>query len=575
MKQQHEAKLCSFLVFTTVILMSFSILGNEVVSSEGVVVSRSKLASDAGLSVLLKGGNAVDAAVATAFTLAVVHPAAGNLGGGGFMVIRFNDGTVITNDHREVAPLAASRDMFLDEEGNYDSQKSLRSHHASGIPGSVRGLLDAHERYGKLPRDEVISQAIHLAKDGFSLPADLVSAFASRKELWERNKGSREKFLKEDGSTYEEGELFVQPDLARTLERIRDLGYDGFYKGETADLIVEEMKRGGGLITHEDLEQYRSVWRAPIHGTYKGFEVFSMPPPSSGGVLLIQLLNMLEPYDIGELGFGTPATIHLMAEAERRAYADRAQHLGDMDFYPVPIETLTNKDYALNRFQDFSEQQATASVDVFAGEIPRKESEETTHFSVIEENGNAVAFTTTINSGYGSGIVVEGAGFLLNNEMDDFSAKPGVPNQFGLVGAEANAVEPQKRMLSSMTPTIVVQDGHPILVTGSPGGSTIITTVLQVTLNVLEHQMSIADAVASPRFHHQWQPDSIVFEQDRFAPQTIQAVGELGHKTRNRRSIGDAHSAGWMSGRTMGASDPRSNGFAAGTDEKALETDEQ
>ncbi|MCY3884221.1 MAG: gamma-glutamyltransferase [Gammaproteobacteria bacterium] len=538
---------------------------NEVSSEYGVVTSRSEFASKAGTQMLAQGGNAVDAIVAAGFALAVTYPSAGNLGGGGFMVVRMADGTTVTNDHREMAPLAAYRDMFLDDDGEYDPAKALRSHLASGVPGSAAGLLDVHERFGKLTREQVMSEAIRLASEGFQLPSDIARQIAGRKDLWLRTIGSRAKFLRDDGSSFEEGDLFVQPDLAQTLMRIREYGRDGFYKGKTAELVVAEMKRGNGLISLKDLEDYETVWRDPINGSYRGFEIISMPPPSSGGVLLVQMLNMLERFDLNSMGFANALTMHTMVEVERRAYADRAVHLGDMDFYPVPVSSLIDKKYAVSRIQDINLEKSTSSLEISAGELPTpEESEETTHLSAIDSDGNAVAYTTTLNSGYGSGIVVEGAGFLLNNEMDDFSSKPGVPNQFGLLGAEANAIEPRKRMLSSMTPTIVVSENRPVLVTGSPGGSTIITTVLQIVVNVIDHGMSISEAVTHPRFHHQWMPDAITVETGGFEEETADQLRSMGHEIRERRAIGDANTAGWSEDSIIGVSDPRNQGFASG-----------
>lgn len=530
----------------------------------GAVASRSALASDAGVAIMKKGGNAIDAAVGTAFTLAVTYPSAGNLGGGGFMVIRLADGTVVTNDHREVAPAAAFRDMFLDDDGNYNAELALRSLWSSGVPGSVAGLLDVHARHGKLPLKQVMARAVELAALGFELPEDIARQFAARKERWLKNEGSAAVFLKLDGDTYASGELFVQRDLARTLGLIAEYGKDGFYKGRTADLIVAEMTRGGGLIKHQDLANYQSVWRDPIYGTYRGHEIYTMAPPSSGGVLLVQMLNKLELFPVSELGFGSTELIHLMIEVERRAYADRAQHLGDMDFHPVPIKELTDKEYAKERISDFDPEQASRSADIEHGQAA-KESEETTHVSVVDSEGNAVAYTTTINSGYGSGIVVTGAGFLLNNEMDDFSSKPGTPNQFGLIGAEANAIEPGKRMLSSMTPTIVVKDEEPRLITGSPGGSTIITTVLQIVVNSIDHRMDVETAVTSPRFHHQWLPDHVTVEQDGIESEVLDALREKGHQNiGERRAIGDANSISVREGKISAVSDPRNAGGASG-----------
>ena len=503
-------KVIAYLILSCGVLITGFVQGNTVVVENAAVSSRSMLASEAGVAAMRNGGNAVDAAVTTAFVLAVTYPSAGNIGGGGFAVIRMPDGAVFANDHRERAPSAANRDMFLDENGEYVADRALRSHLSSGVPGSVAGLLAIHERFGVLSREAVLARAIQLAGEGFDLPADVARQFRSRHERFQHIDSTRKVFYKEDGSFYEAGELFKQPDLAATLSRISEQGRDGFYTGETADLIVAEMVRGGGLISKTDLEEYEPVWRDPIHGRYRGYDVHSMPPPSSGGVLLVQLLNMLEPFELSELGFHTAPAMHLMIEAERRAYADRAVHLGDPDFYPVPLDTLLSKRYASARIADIGAA-ATISDDVRAGSVPR-EPFETTHFSVIDPDGMAVAFTVTINGGYGSGIVVDGAGFLLNNEMDDFSAKPGTPNMFGLIGGEANAIEPRKRMLSSMTPTIVSRNDRFVLITGSPGGSTIITTTLQVILNVVDHGFDLEEAVNAPRFHHQWQPNSVRFE---------------------------------------------------------------
>ena len=532
----------------------------------GVVASRSPLASDVGIEVMKAGGNAIDAAVAVGFALAVTYPSAGNLGGGGFMLIRLANGDVVANDHRETAPAQASRDMYLDEDGELIAGLSTASHLAVGVPGTVAGLLDALAAYGTLPRETVLAPAVNLAKDGFPLPADLAAQFERQRERFARHPASLRKFTKPGDKPYQVGDTFRQSDLAATLERIAKNGRASFYGGRNADLIVAEMHRGNGLITHQDLMAYRSVWRSPIHGTYRGYEILSMPPPSSGGALLVQMLNMLEPFDINALGSGQPATAHLMIEAERRAYADRAQHLGDPDFYDVPLAMLTDKDYARERFRDFEPDLATRSESVGAGVPWPEESAETTHVSVIDRAGNAVAYTTTLNHGYGSKIVVDGAGFLLNNEMDDFSAKENTANTYGLIGREANAIAPRKRMLSSMTPTIVLKDDEPLFVTGSPGGSTIITTVLQVLVNAIDHGMSLEDAVAAPRLHHQWLPDRVVFEQGALSPEAQSTLAELGHINLAEIAfrIGDANSAMRIGERLIGVSDPRNPGGAAG-----------
>jgi gamma-glutamyltranspeptidase/glutathione hydrolase len=539
-----------------------------VYGSNGMVASRSALASAVGADILRAGGNAIDAAVATGFALAVTHPSAGNIGGGGFMVIRLADGTLITNDHRERAPAAATRDMFLGADGNVVPGLSTYSHKASGVPGTVAGLLDVLARYGTMPLAKVIEPAIRLAAQGFFLSYDLARDLAAQRESFARYPGSAKAFLKADGTAYGENERFEQPELARTLERIRRKGRDGFYTGKTAALLLAEMERGGGLISQADLDSYRSVWREPIRGTYRGFQIVSMPPPSSGGVLLVQMLNMLEPFDIGAMGFGSADAIHLMIEAERRAYADRAEHLGDPEFYPVPVAKLIDKAYARSRFANFDPARASRSADIGAGQWPL-ESPETTHVSVMDAAGNAVAYTTTLNLSYGSKIAVPGAGFLLNNEMDDFSSKQDTPNSFGLVGRAANAIEPGKRMLSSMTPTIVLDaQGRPVLVTGSPGGSTIITTVFQVVLNVIDHKMDISDAVGMPRFHHQWQPDSIVYERNGVSPDTLKILRARGHDSLMvlpwERGLGDANSVLRDEAGLHGMNDPRNDGGAAG-----------
>ncbi|MDR2212473.1 MAG: gamma-glutamyltransferase [Pseudomonadales bacterium] len=530
----------------------------------GMVSSRSDIASQVGADILAQGGNAIDAAVATAFALAVAYPSAGNLGGGGFMVVALADGTVTTQDNREVAPLAAHRDMFLDAQGNVDRRLALNSLQASGVPGSVAGLLDALERYGSMSRQEVLAPAIKLAREGFVLNEDLAGQFADNLAGFRQYPASLAVFSK-NGEPYRAGELWQQPDLADTLQRISDEGRDGFYKGKTAELIVAEMQRGNGLITQEDLAGYEPVWREPIHGTYRGYDIWSMPPPSSGGVLLLEMLNMLEPYDLGAFGYGSAPTLHLMIEAQRRAYADRAEYLGDPDFVAVPVANLIDKQYALQRFADFDPERASDSNAIGAGNWA-EESLETTHFSVVDAAGNAVSMTTTLNQGYGNRIVVTGAGFLLNNEMDDFSSKPDTPNSYGLIGRDANAIAPRKRMLSSMTPTIVMQNGKPILITGSPGGSTIINTVLQVVINVLDHGMEVEQAVASPRIHHQWLPDNVRYETGAMSDAVADELRAMGHKglSGSGFGIGDANSIGLGNGVFTGASDPRSAGGVAG-----------
>jgi gamma-glutamyltranspeptidase/glutathione hydrolase len=552
---------------------AFAASPEAVHGQHGMVASRSMLASEVGAQIMRDGGNAIDAAVATGFALAVTYPSAGNLGGGGFMVIRLADGTVVTNDNRERAPGAAHRDMYLDKDGNFIKGLPTAARIAAAVPGTVAGLLDVLERYGTLSRKQVVAPAIALARKGFPLSYDLARQFARRAELFRRYPASAAVFLRPDGTPFAAGDSWRQPDLARSLERISRHGRDGFYKGKTADLIVAEMQRGNGLISHADLATYESIWREPVHGRYRGYDIYGMSPPSSGGVLIMQMLNMLEPYDLKSMGFGSAVRAHLLIEVERRAYADRAQHLGDPDYYPVPIERLVDPAYALARFADFNPERASRSVDIGAGTWP-DESPDTTHVSVMDAAGNAVAFTTTLNHMYGSKIVVDGGGFLLNNEMDDFSVKENVQNTYELTGGDANAIAPGKRMLSSLAPTIVVKDGQSILVTGSPGGSMIITTVLQVIVNIIDHGMDVSDAVAAPRFHHQWKPDRIVYEPDAFSPDTRRVLERLGHGemlawdllpwSGSMRAIGGAHSVMWRDGELLGMSDPRKDGGAAG-----------
>ncbi len=560
------ARLAVF-VAAVVAPLAWSASPEPVRAKGGMVASRAPLASEVGADILAQGGNAIDAAVATGFALAVTYPAAGNVGGGGFMVIRLANGEVLANDHRERAPAAAHRDMYLDAAGELVAGLSTDSHLAVGVPGTVAGLIDVQERLGELDLPAVIEPAIRLAREGFAMPADVAGRLAAQWERLSRHAGTAAKFAGADGAPLAAGEHFAQPDLAATLERIRDHGKPGFYDGETADLLVAEMERGGGLITHEDLAAYRSVWREPTRGTYRGHEIISMPPPSSGGVLLVQMLNMLEPIDVGELGFGSAALAHRMVEAERRAYADRAQHLGDPDFHALPVVALVDKAYAARRFADFSPERASRSQEIFAGSVPQ-ESPDTTHVSVMDAASNAVSYTTTLNFSHGAKIVAAGAGFLLNNEMDDFSAMPDAPNAYGLIGGAVNAIAPGKRMLSSMSPTIVLRDGEPLLVTGSPGGSTIITTVLQVIVNVIDHGMDLSEAVSAPRFHHQWQPDRIVVERFGLSPDTRARLEAMGHRNIVTvswgRGIGDANSVMRVDGGFVGMADPRGAGAAKG-----------
>lgn len=486
---------------------------HPVIAENGMVAAQERLAAEVGVEMLRRGGNAVDAAVAVGFALAVTHPQAGNLGGGGFMMIALAaEKKVIAIDYREMAPLAAGRDMFLDPQGEVDAHKARFSHASAGVPGTVAGLLHVLEKYGSLPRETVLAPAIRLAEDGFPLTYDLALALAKTGERFARDGSSAAIFQHPDGRPYQAGEVLRQPDLAKTLAAIRDRGAAGFYDGWVADAILAEMAKGGGLIAREDLAGYRVVEREPVRGTYRGYEIASMPPPSSGGAHLVQMLNILEGWDLRSLGANSADTIHRLVEAMRRAYADRATHMGDPDFWKVPVAGLTDKAYAAKLREAIDLARASSSAAISAGAPPPAEGTQTTHFSVMDRAGNAVANTYTLNFAFGSGLTVDGAGFLLNNEMDDFSAKPGAPNAYGLVGGDANAIAPRKRPLSSMTPTIVFKDGQPVLATGTPGGSTIITVVLQILVNVMDFGMNIAEATAAPRIHHQWLPDTVITE---------------------------------------------------------------
>ena len=492
-----------------------------VVGQHTMVVTSHQLATEIALDILKAGGNAMDAAVAAGFALAVTQPRSGNIGGGGFMLYSPSNADAVTAiDYREKAPSKAYEKMFLDGRGNSDQALSQFSHLSAGVPGTVAGFALALEKFGTMSLAQVLQPAIHLAKNGFALPNRFVEGIAARKHVFDKWPASKKTFFKSDGTSYKVGEIFKQPDLAQTLQLIADNGPVGFYTGKTAKLIVSEMQKHGGLITYEDLANYQAVIRQPVHGIYRGFDVYSMSPPSSGGVHIVQILNMLEPYPISEYGHNSAQTIHLMAEAMRRAYADRASYLGDSDFIVVPLKGLTSKNYAQNLVNNIQLDKATPSVEIKAGDPQQYESPETTHFSIVDQFGNAVSNTYTLNFSYGSGIVVTDAGFLLNNEMDDFSTKAGTANAFGLMGGEANKIEPNKRMLSSMSPTIVKLNGNNFLVTGSPGGSRIISTTLQVIMNVIDHKMNIQTAVNSPRMHHQWWPDEIRIEQG-ISPDTI------------------------------------------------------
>ena len=539
--------------------------------TNGMVVSTSAQASKVGIEILKQGGNAIDAAAAVGFTLAVTSSSNGNLGGGGFMVTRMAGGEIFTLDYREMAPESAYKDLFLDSSKNVIEGKSTGTHYASGIPGSVDGLLRAWMDHGSgnISINQLLESAINYAENGFELSKYEAERFNKNKSFLSKHAETKKIFTRDDRK-WRRGDIFYQKDLAETLKRIAKYGRDGFYKGKTADLIVAEMKNVTDWITLKDLDNYISKYRKPVIGEFKGLEVISMGPPSSGGILLVMMLNMYTSFgevnntDVFNLKFNSSEYVHLITEIERRAYADRATHLGDSDFWKVPSEMLLSKTYAKDRIQNINTKRSTGSNEVKAGDKPFSESEETTHYSVIDKHGNAVSVTTTINSGYGSGITVTGAGFILNNEMDDFSSKPGVPNMFGLIGNEANAVEPYKRPLSSMTPTIVLKNKKPFLILGTPGGSTIITTVFQNILNVVVHDMSIKKAVDAPRFHSQWLPDQTDYEKNSLSKKTITKLKKLGHKLELRGYIGEANGIMIDNDLYWGGADKRGENSAAG-----------
>ncbi|MEO9022075.1 MAG: gamma-glutamyltransferase [Ginsengibacter sp.] len=498
----------------------------------GAVVSASPLASEVGVAILKQGGNAVDAAIATQFALAVTHPSAGNIGGGGFSVIHLKDGRNITIDYREMAPGKAFRDMYLDANGNPQMNLSQNSPLATGVPGSVAGIFECM-KYAKLPIKRLIQPAIDLAEKGFVLAPGEASSLNYNKEYLLKMNKTVPAYVR--NTPWKTGDTLVQKDLANTLKRIRDFGAKGFYEGETAKLIVQQMKSDNGIITEADLKNYTAKNREPIVFDYKGNTVVTMPLPSSGGIILEQMLKMSAMENIGDMKYGTLASVQLMTEVERRAFADRAKFLGDPDFVKVPVKTLVSDAYLKGRMSDYSPSKAGNSKDIKEGYI--KEGEETTHFDVLDKDGNAVSVTTTLNGSFGCGIVVNGGGFLLNNEMDDFSVKPGVPNMFGAVGHEANAIAPGKRMLSSMTPTIVLKNNKPWIIVGTPGGTTIPTSVYQTIVDIVDFKMSPQDAVNFPKFHHQWLPDEIFVERS-FNRNVIEQLRNMGYKVTPRSSIG-------------------------------------
>ncbi|MBB5395723.1 gamma-glutamyltransferase [Mucilaginibacter sp. AK015] len=529
---------------------------------KGMVVCAYPDAANAGLEVLKKGGNAVDAAVAVQFALAVTHPQAGNLGGGGFMVYRSAKGLSATLDFREKAPAKASTNMYLDASGNVIPDMSLYTHQASGIPGSVDGMIAAHKKFGKLKWAVLVQPAINLAFNGFKMTKRLASDINRNSSVFRKLNPGKTYLIKD--TPWQEGDTLIQRDLGETLALIRDKGRAGFYEGKVADLIIAEMKAGKGLFTKADLQNYHSVWRKPLTGIYKNYKIITMPPPSSGGIALLQLLRSVESFPLHRYGFNSDSTVQVMVEAERRVYADRSKYLGDPDFYNVPVDSLLKPQYLKNRMQSFNWDAATPSAAIQPGTFIGYESDQTTHYSIVDNEGNAVAITTTLNDTFGSKIFVAGAGFLLNNEMDDFSSKPGVPNMYGLVGGKANSIQPGKRMLSSMTPTIVEKNGGLFMVVGTPGGSTIITSVFQTVLDVIEFDMDMQQAVSAKRFHHQWLPDEVGSEPGALSDAVKDKLTKKGYKLTNRGAIGRVD--GILKTKTgyQGGADPRGDDTAAG-----------
>jgi len=537
-----------------------------VIARNGMVVGPEQLAAEVGAQILRQGGNAIDAAVATGFALAVTYPRAGNLAGGGFMLIHLADDdreTLI--DYRETAPAAASRDMFLDDEGNLDKQREYFSLQSAGVPGTVAGMLYALEKYGTLTREQALAPAIALARDGIPVSYSLFFEISASAQNLRKNPAAERQFFQPDGSAYAVGDIWRQPDLAWTLSEISEEGINGFYGGEVAQLITTEMESGGGLITAQDLADYRVVERQPVRGTYKDFEIVSTPPPSSGGVHIVQMLNILEGYDLQAMGHNSAAYIHHLTESMKLAYADRSLYLADPDFVDVPVTQLVDKAYAEQQRQRIDSNVATPSVDIAPGQLLGSESTETTHYSVADRFGNVVSNTYTLNFSFGSNIVVPGTGMLLNNEMADFASSPGSANAFGLVQGEANKIEPGKRPLSSMSPTIVFRAGEPWLATGSPGGSVIISTVLQTTLNAMVFDMNIATAAAEPRMHHQWMPDVLKMEEG-FSLDTVRLLQAMGQNVdMASRTTGRTNSIMLDEGWLYGSSDTRRpGGWVAG-----------
>lgn len=564
MRLLHNIKIRKLFVATLSTILLLGSVPLDAASSHpvrgkgGIVASSSAIASEVGVEILKKGGNAVDAAIATAFAMSVTWPTGGNIGGGGFLIYHRADGEATAFDFREKAPLASTRTMYLDADGEVRENLNHDGLLAVGVPGTVAGMELVHQRFGTLPWEELLQPAIDLARDGMPISWHLHESFKRLKPWWDKYPSSARIFLKRDGSFYEPGDTWKQPDLADTLVRIQKDGKDGFYKGETARLIADFMEKNGGIITLEDLRKYQAIEREPVRGSYRGYEIVSMPPPSSGGVVLVHMLNILEGFDLRQIGHNSALYLHLLTESMRRAYADRANFLGDPDFNEVlPIAMLISKEHA-------AAQRASIDMDHKSASDPARfaqlyESEETTHFSVVDKDGNMVSMTYTLEHGFGSKAVVEGAGFLLNNEMGDFNARPGITLEDGTIGTEANQIRPQQRMLSSMSPTVVAKDGVPLFATGTPGGRTIINTTLQTILNVIDHQMNIAEALSAGRIHHQWLPDRTLVEDGLFSADTLRLYEARGHVMRNTSSIGSAMAVyrDPETGVLSGAADPR------------------
>ncbi len=552
------------------ILLSLLLICNytfaqDLAYQNGVVSSAQELASQVGIDILKNGGNAIDAAVGVGFALAVVYPQAGNIGGGGFMMIHLKDknGNPVNTsiDYREKAPLLSDRDMYLNSSGEVIPGLSTLGNLAAGVPGSVAGMLYALEKYGTMDREMILRYAINIADTGFFVN----ESFANLLNQYQKDFSKFPSSMKVFGGNFKSGDVIIQKDLANTLRQISKNGTDGFYKGEVADKIVNSMENSNGIITYEDLAIYQPKERDVIKGTYRDYEIYSMGPPSSGGISLIYLLNILENYDLRNSGYGSVQNIQLMTEAMRRVYADRSEFMGDQDFVSVPVDILTSKSYALNRMNDYSPDKASVSKEIKPGDAFHKESEQTTHYSIADKDGNLVSVTTTINDVFGNKVVVDGAGFFLNNEMDDFVSKPGVPNLYGLLGSEANSIAPQKRMLSSMTPTFVLKDNKPFLVVGSPGGGRIITSVLQTIINIIDHDLDLSQAIDNPRIHHQWFPDEIQAEKNSMNPESEKSLKEMGYAIKEISDFGRIDAILFLNDGTMkGYSDRRGYGKALG-----------